>query len=43
VADALPLEHAGFDAAVSSLVLCSVDDQQAALDGTAPRRRAALL
>jgi ubiquinone/menaquinone biosynthesis C-methylase UbiE len=32
VADALPLEDAGFDAAVSSLVLCSVPDQQAALD-----------
>jgi ubiquinone/menaquinone biosynthesis C-methylase UbiE len=32
VADALPVEDAGFDAAVSSLVLCSVPDQQAALD-----------
>ena len=31
VADALPLEDAGFDAAVTSLVLCSVDDQQKAL------------
>jgi ubiquinone/menaquinone biosynthesis C-methylase UbiE len=32
VADALPLEEAGCDAAVASLVLCSVPDQAAALD-----------
>jgi ubiquinone/menaquinone biosynthesis C-methylase UbiE len=31
VADALPLDDAGFDAAVTSLVLCSVDDQQKVL------------
>jgi ubiquinone/menaquinone biosynthesis C-methylase UbiE len=31
VADALPLEDAGVDAAVASLVLCSVPDQETAL------------
>jgi ubiquinone/menaquinone biosynthesis C-methylase UbiE len=31
VAEALPAEDGEFDAAVASLVLCSVDDQQAAL------------
>ena len=31
VADALPLDDAGFDAAVTSLVLCSVHDQQKVL------------
>ena len=32
VAEALPLESASVDAGVASLVLCSVSDQQAALD-----------
>lgn len=31
IADRLPLERAGFDAAVTSLVLCSVPDQASAL------------
>jgi ubiquinone/menaquinone biosynthesis C-methylase UbiE len=31
-AEALPLEDAGFDAAVTSLVLCSVSDQRVALE-----------
>ena len=38
IAEALPAEDAEFDVAVASLVLCSVDDQQAAL-GEILRRR----